>query len=71
MQFVSGARELSATELGVLGVNDVAYVKRVLVDGAVRFAVHAADGSEMAVFPDRELAFATVRHNDMEPVSVH
>jgi hypothetical protein len=71
MQFIEGLKQLSARELGVLGMNDVAYVKRVVVDGAARYAVHAADGSEMAVLGDRDLAFAVVRQNDMEPVSVH
>ena len=31
----------------------------------------AADGTRMAVIPNRDLAFAVVRQNDMEPVSVH
>jgi hypothetical protein len=71
MQFIAGLRQLSASELGMLGMNDVAYIKRVVVDGAERFAVHAADGSEMTMLADRDLAFAVVRQNDMEPVSVH
>ncbi len=71
MQFSTGIRQLSARELGMLGMADVAYVKPILVDGAPAFAVHAADGTRMAVIPDRDLAFAVVRQNDMEPVSVH
>ena len=58
-------------ELGLLGMEDVAYVKRVMVDGAPAFAVHAADGAEIAVLPDRDLAFAVVRQQDLQPVSVH
>ena len=30
-----------------------------------------ADGTALAKFEDREIAFAAVRQNDMEPVSVH
>ena len=71
MQFIEGLRQLSPRELGLLGMNDVAYVKRVVEDGAETFAVHAADGTRMALLPDRNLAFAVVRQNDMEPVSVH
>jgi hypothetical protein len=71
MQYIEGIRQLSARELGMLGMNDVAYVKRVVEDGAEGFAVHAADGTRMAVVPNRDLAFAAVRQNDMEPVSVH
>jgi hypothetical protein len=71
MQFIEGLRQLSQRELGLLGIEDLAYVKPVEVEGAVAFAVHAADGSQIAVLADRDLAFATVRQHDMEPVSVH
>jgi len=71
MQFIEGMRQLSPRELVMLGMNDVAYVKRVVEDGTEVFAVHAADGTRMAVIPNRDLAFAVVRQNDMEPVSVH
>ena len=39
--------------------------------GAPGYTVHAADGTQIALLPDREVAFATVRQNDLEPVSVH
>ena len=71
MQYIEGLRELSARELGLLGMNDVAYVKRVMEDGVEAFAVHAADGARIAVLSSRDLAFAVVRQNDMAPVSVH
>jgi hypothetical protein len=71
MQFSTDIRQLSSHELGGLGMADVAYIKHILVDGVAAFAVHAADGTRMAVIPDRELAFAVVRQHDMEPVSVH
>lgn len=64
-------RQLTASELGMLGMQDVAYVKHVVVDGSDAFAVHAADGTQIAVLPERALAFAVVRQHDMEPVSVH
>lgn len=71
MNSAQDIRLLSARELGLLGVQDVAYVKHVVVDGSNAFAVHAADGTQIAVLPDRALAFAVVRQHDMEPVSVH
>ena len=71
MHFIEGIRRLSARELGLLGVNDVAYIKRIVEDGKEGFAVHAADGTRIAVLADRDLAFVVVRQNDMEPVSVH
>ena len=71
MQFTIDTRQLSPHELGLLGMADVAYVKPVVVDGVAVFAVHAADGTQMAVIADRDLAFAVIRQNGMEPVSVH
>ncbi|MGQ9365521.1 DUF1150 family protein [Azospirillum sp. ST 5-10] len=62
---------LSAEDFAAFGVDHVAYIKRVEADGAVTFAVHAADGTPLTVLPDRDIAFAAVRQHDMEPVSVH
>ena len=71
MQFIEGMRHLSPGELGMLGMADVAYIKPVLVEGTEAFAVHAADGTQMAVIGDRDLAFAVVRQHELEPLSVH
>lgn len=65
------ARTLTAADLAALGVQDVAYVKPVIVSGAYAYAIHAANGEHLAVVPNRDLALATVRQNDLEPVSVH
>lgn len=35
------------------------------------YAVHAANGTRMAVVDDRALAFAGARQHDLEPQSVH
>jgi hypothetical protein len=64
-------RQISAQEFALLGLQDVAYVRRVIVNDEAGFAIHAADGTEVAVLPSRDLAFATVRQHDLEPVSVH
>ncbi len=64
-------RRLSPDELAMFGLQHIAYVKRVVVEGEVGYAVHAADGTPIAVFPDLDVAFAAVRQSDMEPVSVH
>ena len=71
MQIIDGIRDLSPSELGMLGMADVAYIKPVLIEGAEAFAVHAADGTQMAVIADRDIAFAVVRQHELEPLSVH
>lgn len=71
MESIERIRQMSARELALFGVQDLAYIRRVVIDGTTGYAVHAADGTEIAVLPDREIAFATVRQHDLEPLSVH
>jgi hypothetical protein len=71
MQTTEEMRQMTANDLAMLGMQDIAYVKRVTVDGNLRYAIHAADGTQMALIPDRDIAFAVVRQNELEPVSVH
>jgi hypothetical protein len=71
MNEIERIRQMSARELALFGVQDLAYVKRVIVDGVGGYAIHAADGTQIALLPDRDIAFATVRQHDLEPLSVH
>lgn len=64
-------RQLSPKDFAAFGVDHVAYVKPVTVDGSAAFAIHAADGTPLTVLPAREVAWAAVRQHDMEPLSVH
>jgi hypothetical protein len=71
MQTTEQMRQMTTNDLAMLGMQDVAYVKPVVVEGNPGYAVHAADGTQMALIASRDLAFAVVRQNEMEPVSVH
>ena len=64
-------RNLTQEQLMRLGMADVAYVKRVVVNGETAFAIHAADGSPMALAPDRDLALAAIVQHEMSPALVH
>jgi hypothetical protein len=64
-------RHITPTEFAHLGVQDIAYVRRVVVNDAVGYAMHAADGTQLALVPSLAAALATLRENDLEPVSVH
>jgi hypothetical protein len=64
-------RHLSADQLAKLGVAQIAYVKPVVLNGVQGFAIHAADGTPMAVAGDREVAVAAILQHEMHPVSVH
>ena len=64
-------KTLSTQDLGSFGLEDIAYIKSVTVDGQKLHAIHAADGTPLTVVSERDLAFATVRQHDMNPASVH
>jgi hypothetical protein len=64
-------KTLSSQDLGSYGMETLAYIKTVTVDGKVFHSVHAADGTPLTVIAERDIAFATVRQHDLEPASVH
>jgi hypothetical protein len=67
---ISMAPELKAA-MAALEDPTVAYVKTVTIDGDQAWAVYAADGTELAILADREVAFAAALSHDYVPVSVH
>jgi hypothetical protein len=64
-------RQITQDQLQQLGVSQLAYVKPVMLNGAPMFAIHAADGSPMAVAEDRNLALAAIVQHEMIPTLVH
>ena len=68
---IEASKIMTPNDLMVLGVQDIAYVKPVDLDGEAAYAIYSADGQELGYAEGRDLAIATVRHNDLEPVSVH
>jgi hypothetical protein len=64
-------RQLSEQEFAELGVARLAYIKPVAVDGKIVFAIHAANGTPMALAEGRDVALAAVEQHEMLPVLVH
>lgn len=71
MNAIERLKNITPKEFALLGMNDVAYVKRVIVNDEVAYAIHSADGTQVAVMPDREVAFAAIRQHELEAVSLH
>lgn len=63
-------RHLSEVQLASLGMAEIAYLKPVVVNGTPAFAIHAADGTAMALAADAEVAMAAIRQHGLEPVRV-
>ncbi|MBL8699652.1 MAG: DUF1150 family protein [Alphaproteobacteria bacterium] len=63
--------QLSAQDFAALGAQQIAYVKPIALEGELRFEIHAADGTPVALVDSADVAFAAVRQNGLEPLSVH
>ncbi len=64
-------RHLSAEQLAQLGLQQIAYVKPVVANGSQCFAIHAADGTPMALADSRDVAVAAIMQHEMVPAQVH
>jgi hypothetical protein len=64
-------RNLSTRDFARLGVEDVAYLRPVVLNGAAAFSIHAADGTPIGAAPNAQLAAAAIRQHEMEPALVH
>lgn len=64
-------KKLSAQDFLTFGMHDVAYIRRVHVDGRDGFAVHAADGTPLSVLDSLDEAQTIIQHNDLESAVLH
>lgn len=63
-------RHLTSQAFLTLGVNQIAYVRSVSVNGQTAYALHAADGSALTVIDSLDGAIMAARQNDLEPVTL-
>ncbi|HSZ91642.1 MAG TPA: DUF1150 family protein [Acetobacteraceae bacterium] len=68
---VADARRMTSAQLRQLGMPRVVYLRCRTFEGQTACAIHAADGTAMAVVEDIEIAFELASENDMTLVSVH
>ena len=71
MTAIEKLRAISPNDLAQLGLQWVAYIKPVEVDGGMAFGIFSADGKQLAIVPTKDSAIAAARENDLEPVNVH
>lgn len=64
-------KTLSMTDFLAFGLNSLAYLKPAVVNGQSCFAIHAADGSQLALVASRDIGFAAMLEHELEPVSLH
>jgi hypothetical protein len=61
-------KELTIQDFLDVGLNQVAYIK---CSKDKSFSVYAADGSQISVMDSYDTAVASIRVNDLFPVTVH
>lgn len=70
-QEIARLTNCSANEFAYWGMKEFAYIRPVQVEGQPAMAVHAANGTQLAVLDTFAAAQVAVLQNDMEPLSVH
>ncbi|AFV99839.1 hypothetical protein B932_0231 [Gluconobacter oxydans H24] len=60
-------RRITGPQLRTLGMSQLAYVRSVMHDGELMVAIHAADGTPMAVADDEESAMDAILEHEMIP----
>lgn len=71
MQGDERLRTITIEGLAMLGAQDIAYIKTTVHEGRAAYAICAADGAELALVAERDVAFVVARQHDLEPLSVH
>lgn len=64
-------KQLSSQDFLNFGARQIAYIRKVRVDGQQAYAVHDADGTPLSVVDTLDSAMAVVRYSELEPASVH
>lgn len=68
---LAALRHLSAADLARFGLQQIAYLRPVMVEGVEAIAIHAADGTQIGAAPNAQLAVAAILQHEMEPALVH
>ncbi|TAL04466.1 MAG: hypothetical protein EPO08_01250 [Rhodospirillaceae bacterium] len=58
-------------DLARLGLNQIAYVRRAVVDEQPIWSIHSAMGHPLGAAPTLEQAWGAIVQNDLQPVFVH
>lgn len=64
-------RNLSAQDFLNFGLQQVAYIRPVHVEGQPAWSLHAADGTALTIQDKAHLAAVIARQNDLEPMLLH
>jgi hypothetical protein len=58
-------------DIARLGLNQLAYVRRAVIDDVPVWSIHSAMGHPLGAAPTLEQAWGAIMQNDLQPVFVH
>ncbi len=61
----------STVDLAHLGLDEVAYIRRAVVDDVTVWSIYSAAGLPIGAAPSLEKAWGAIVQNDLQPVFVH
>ena len=68
---ITDIRHITPAQLRELGLPCVAYLRAGMLDGHVAYAIHAADGTPMAIVDDVDVAIELAEEHGMAFVALH
>ena len=68
---LANIRHITPAQLRELGIAQLVYLRQGVVDGETAYAIHAADGSAVAVVEDVEVAIELVAEHGLIFATVH
>ena len=68
---IRSASTMSTKAFAHWGLNEVAYIRQMELNGVPVYAVHAANGDQLATAPARNVAAALVLQNELIPLDAH
>ena len=71
MNIAEKLRHITPQDFAAMGMQQLAYIRPTVVNGVTAFTIHAADGTQIGIAPNRDVAFAAVVQHELEPVSLH
>lgn len=64
-------KNISKTDFAIFGLDQVAYVRPLDVQGKRMYALNSADGKLLSMQDSESMAAVVAMHNNLEPVVVH
>jgi hypothetical protein len=61
-------KDLTQHDWLTFGLNAIAYLRPAVVNGQSIYAIHAADGSQLALVANRDIGLAAMYEHELEPV---